>query len=220
MNIELNKSNIKIEGNKLIVELTPELRSMLRTQQEPLKSLAPGTCIIDNIGNKWLIIRHDCNGTTKVWRKELLDDTYKFDDKSNNFAVSEIKDILNDENWEILADIYKGFGKQNVRNDTVDLTSLDGLDTYGTYECKVHLGTIDDYRSARKMGLLRSENKFPFWLDTPDSINKGISTSYVRVVRRGGGCVYNDCGWNGIGVRPFVSLDSAIFVSVENELEV
>ena len=95
MNIELNKSNIKIEGNKLIVELTPELRSMLRTQQEPLKSLAPGTCIIDNIGNKWLIIRHDCNGTTKVWRKELLDDTYKFDDKSNNFAVSKIKDILN-----------------------------------------------------------------------------------------------------------------------------
>lgn len=52
MNIELNKSNIKIEGNKLIVELTPELRSMLKIQQKPLKSLAPGTCIIDNIGNK------------------------------------------------------------------------------------------------------------------------------------------------------------------------
>ena len=220
MNIELNKSNIKIEGNKLIVELTPELRSMLKIQQKPLKSLAPGTCIIDNIGNKWLIIRHDCDNTTKVWRKELLDDTYKFDDKSNNFAVSKIKDILNNENGKILADIYKGFGKRNVLNDAVDLTSLDGLDTYGTYECKVHLGTIDDYRSARKMGLLRSENNFPFWLDTPDSTNEGTSASYVRIVYWNGNCYYRDCRWSDYGVRPFVSLDSAIFVSVENESEV
>ena len=84
----------------------------------------------------------------------------------------------------------------------------------------MHLGTIDDYRSARKMGLLRSENKFPFWLDTPDSTNENASASYVRIVGGGGGCGYNHCGWIDRGVRPFVSLDSAIFVSVGNESEV
>lgn len=220
MNIELDKSNIKIEGNKLVIELTEELKSALCSNTKVLKACSPGTTIIDNIGNKWLVIRHDSDGSTKVWRKELLDRTYRFDDKSNNFAVSKIKDILNNENGKILADIYKGFGKRNVLNDAVDLTSLDGLDTYGTYECKVHLGTIDDYRSARKMGLLRSENKFPFWLDTPDSTNEGTSASYVRFVYRGGNCSCDGCGWNDYGVRPFVSLNSAIFVSVENESEV
>lgn len=215
MNIELDKSNIKIEGNKLVIELTEELKSALCSNTKVLKACSPGTTIIDNIGNKWLVIRHDSDGSTKVWRKELLDRTYGFDDKSNNFAVSKIKDVLNDENGKILADIYKGFGKRNVLNDAVDLTSLDGLDTYGTYECKVHLGTIDDYRSARKMELLRLENKFPFWLDTPDSTNENASASYVRIVRRDGRCCYDGCDWDGDGVRPFVSLDSAIFVSEE-----
>lgn len=127
---------------------------------------------------------------------------------------------MNNENGKILADIYKGFGKRNVLNDAVDLTSLDGLDTYGTYECKVHLGTIDDYRSARKMGLLRSENKFPFWLDTPDSTNENASASFVRIVNRGGWCDFDVCFWGGRGVRPFVSLDPEILVSVEDEPEV
>lgn len=84
----------------------------------------------------------------------------------------------------------------------------------------MHLGTIDDYRSARKMGLLRSENKFPFWLDTPDSTNEGTSASCVRIVYGSGRCCYGGCVWGGIGVRPFVSLDPEILVSVEDEPEV
>lgn len=215
MNIELDKSNIKIEGNKLVIELTEELKSALCSNTKVLKACSPGTTIIDNIGNKWLVIRHDSDGSTKVWRKELLDRTYRFDDKSNNFAVSKIKYVLNDENGEILEDIYAGFGKPNVLNDTVDLTSLDGLDTYGTCKCKVHLGTIDDYRSARKIGMFRVENKPAFWLDTPDSTKEGLSASYVRVVIRNGGCNGIGCDWNDYGVRPFISLDSTIVVSEE-----
>lgn len=220
MNIELDKSNIKIERNKLVIELTEELKSALCSNTKVLKACSPGTTIIDNIGNKWLVIRHDSDGSTKVWRKELLDRTYRFDDKSNNFAVSKIKYVLNDENGEILEDIYAGFGKPNVLNDTVDLTSLDGLDTYGTCKCKVHLGTIDDYRSARKIGMFRVENKPAFWLDTPDSTKEGLSASCVPVVFVDGRCNYCGYVWGGHGVRPFLSLNSAIFVSVENESEV
>ena len=123
--------------------------------------------------------------------------------------------MLNDESEKILTDIYKGFGKENVLVDTVDLLSMDGLGTYETCDCKVHLGTFDDYRKARKNGMFREENEKPFWLDTPNSTNEGGSSSHVQVVCSDGGVGYCGCNWDGYGVRPFCSLESSICVSVE-----
>ena len=217
MNIEVNKTNVKVEGNNLVIELTEELRKSLGMRQEKqLYECKVGNVIVDDIGNEWYVVEQDIeNNRTKVWKKELIDGTYKFDNGSNDFRTSEIKNVLNDENGKILSDIYKGFGKENVLLDTVDLLSMDGLDTYGTCNCKVHLGTFDDYRKARKNGMFRTENEKPFWLDTPDSTNEGCSASCVQIVR-GDGCVgYIVCGWGGCGVRPFCSLDSSICVSVE-----
>ncbi|WP_346304309.1 hypothetical protein [Bacteroides sp.] len=169
MNIEVNKTNVKVEGNNLVIELTEELRKSLGMRQEKqLYECKVGNVIVDNIGNEWYVVEHDNkNNRTKVWRKELLDGTYKFDSESNDFRTSEIKNMLNDEREKILTDIYKGFGKENVLVDTVDLLSMDGLDTYGICNCKVHLGTFDDYRKAKKNGMFRTENEKPFWLDTP-----------------------------------------------------
>lgn len=217
MNIEVNKTNVKVEGNNLVIELTEELRKSLGMRQEKqLYECKVGNVIVDNIGNEWYVVEQDIkNNRTKVWRKEFLDETYKFDSESNDFRTSEIKNMLNDESEKILTDIYKGFGKENVLVDTVDLLSMDGLDTYGTCDCKVHLGTFDDYRKARKNGMFRTENEKPFWLDTPDSTNEGRSTSYVQFVGRHGRVFCNDCGWNGCGVRPFCSLDASIGVSVK-----
>lgn len=217
MNIEVNKTNVKVEGNNLVIELTEELRKSLGMRQEKqLYECKVGNVIVDDIGNEWYVVEQDIeNNRTKVWKKELIDGTYKFDNGSNDFRTSEIKNVLNDENGKILSDIYKGFGKENVLLDTVDLLSMDGLDTYGTCNCKVHLGTFDDYRKARKNGMFRTENEKPFWLDTPDSTNEGCSASYVLVVFSYGGVGYGDCLWGGCGVRPFCSLDSSICVSVE-----
>lgn len=217
MNIEVNKTNVKVEGNNLVIELTEELRKSLGMRQEKqLYECKVGNVIVDDIGNEWYVVEQDIeNNRTKVWKKELIDGTYKFDNGSNDFRTSEIKNVLNDENGKILSDIYKGFGKENVLLDTVDLLSMDGLDTYGTCDCKVHLGTFDDYRKARKNGMFRTENEKPFWLDTPDSTNEGCSASCVRIVYGGGDVCYCDCGWDGCGVRPFCSLDSSICVSVE-----
>lgn len=217
MNIEVNKTNVKVEGNNLVIELTEELRKSLGMRQEKqLYECKVGNVIVDDIGNEWYVVEQDIeNNRTKVWKKELIDGTYKFDNGSNDFRTSEIKNVLNDENGKILSDIYKGFGKENVLLDTVDLLSMDGLDTYGTCNCKVHLGTFDDYRKARKNGMFRTENEKPFWLDTPDSTNEGCSASYVQFVDGRGDVYCNDCGWDGYGVRPFCSLDSSICVSVE-----
>lgn len=217
MNIEVNKTNVKVEGNNLVIELTEELRKSLGIRQsKPLYECKVGNVIVDDIGNEWYVVEQDIeNNRTKVWKKELIDGTYKFDNGSNDFRTSEIKNVLNDENGKILSDIYKGFGKENVLLDTVDLLSMDGLDTYGTCNCKVHLGTFDDYRKARKNGMFRTENEKPFWLDTPDSTNEGCSASCVRIVGSDGSVGCDGCGWNGCGVRPFCSLDSSICVSVE-----
>lgn len=213
MNIEVNKTNVKVEGNNLVIELTEELRKSLGIRQsKPLYECKVGNVIVDNIGNEWYVVEQDIeNNRTKVWRKELLDKTYRFDSELNDFRTSEIKNVLNDENGDILTDIYKGFGKENVLIDTVDLLSMDGLDTYGTCDCKVHLGTFDDYRKARKNGMFRTENEKPFWLDTPD----GCSSSFVLVVVGDGSVYYGGCYWGVCGVRPFCSLDSSICVSVE-----
>lgn len=215
MNIEVNKTNVKVEGNNLVIELTEELRKSLGMRHsKPLYECKVGEIIVDNIGNEWYVVEQDIeNMKAKVWRKELLEKTYRFDKKSNDFRNSEIKNILNDENGNILNDIYKGFGKESVLVDTVDLLSLDGLNTYGTCDYKVHLGTFDDYRKARRNGMFREENKNSFWLDTPDSTNEGYSSSCVQVVDGIGDMDYGGCFWYGLGVRPFCSLDSSICVS-------
>ena len=217
MNIEVNKTNVKVEGNNLVIELTEELRKSLGIRQsKQLYECKVGNVIVDDIGNEWYVVEQDIeNNRTKVWKKELLEKTYRFDSELNDFRTSEIKNVLNDENGDILTDIYKGFGKENVLIDTVDLLSMDGLHTYGTCDCKVHLGTFDDYRKARKNGMFRTENEKPFWLDTPDSTNEGCSASCVRIVDGSGGVGCDGCGWDGYGVRPFCSLDSSICVSVE-----
>lgn len=217
MNIEVNKTNVKVEGNNLVIELTEELRKSLGIRQsKPLYECKVGNVIVDDIGNEWYVVEQDIeNNRTKVWKKELLEKTYRFDSELNDFRTSEIKNVLNDENGDILTDIYKGFGKENVLIDTVDLLSMDGLHTYGTCDCKVHLGTFDDYRKARKNGMFRTENEKPFWLDTPDSTNEGCSASCVRIVGGYGDVGCDDCDWGVYGVRPFCSLDSSICVSVE-----
>lgn len=217
MNIEVNKTNVKVEGNNLVIELTEELRKSLGIRQsKQLYECKVGNVIVDDIGNEWYVVEQDIeNNRTKVWKKELLEKTYRFDSELNDFRTSEIKNVLNDENGDILTDIYKGFGKENVLIDTVDLLSMDGLHTYGTCDCKVHLGTFDDYRKARKNGMFRTENEKPFWLDTPDSTNEGCSASCVQVVYSGGFVRCNGCCWGVFGVRPFCSLDSSICVSVE-----
>lgn len=217
MNIEVNEANVTVDGNNLVIKLTEELRKSLGlTCTKPLYECKVGNVIVDNIGNEWYVVEQDVeNRKTKVWRKELLKDIYRFDAEKNDFSKSEIKNILNDENGDILTDIYKGFGKENVLIDTVDLLSMDGLDTYGTCDCKVHLGTFDDYRKVRKNGMFRTKNEKPFWLDTPDSTNEGCSASFVQIVRSHGGVGCDCCDWRGCGVRPFCSLESSICVSVE-----
>lgn len=218
MNLNISKENVKIEGNNLVIEITEELKESLKgilnISKKLLKDCQIGEVVTDNIGVKWIVIKHDEEGTTKLWRKELLPETRRFDKESNNFYGSEIQKFLN---AEYIKYVEEGFGKENLCIQEVDLTSLDGLTTYGVCKCPIRLGGIDEYRAARKKGLFREKNSNPFWLDTPDSTNEGYSASGVRIVDFSGDVDYCSCSWDVCSVRPFISLKSNIFVSVENE---
>lgn len=216
MNLNISKENVKIEGNNIVIEVTEELKESLKgilnTSKKLLKDCKIGEVVTDNIGVKWIVIKHDEEGTTKLWRKKLLPDTRRFDKESNNFYGSEIQKFLN---AEYIKYVEEGFGKENLCIQEVDLTSLDGLTTYGVCKCPIRLGGIDEYRAARKKGLFREKNSSPFWLDTPDSTNEGYSASNVQIVSYDGDVNYIDCGWDDCSVRPFISLKSNILVSVE-----
>ena len=218
MNLNISKENVKIEGNTIVIKITDELKESLKgilnTSEKLLKDCKIGEVVTDNIGVKWIVIRHDEDGTTKLWRKELLPETRRFDKESNNFYGSEIQGFLN---AEYIKYVKEGFGIENLCIQEVDLISLDGLATYGVCKYPIRLGGIDDYRAARKQGLFREKNNNPFWLDTPDSTNEGYGVSFVRIVSYDGSVGCDDCGWDDYSVRPFISLKSNIFVSVENE---
>ncbi len=74
MNIEVNKTNVKVEGNNLVIELTEELRKSLGIRQsKPLYECKVGNVIVDDIGNEWYVVEQDIeNNRTKVWKKNFL----------------------------------------------------------------------------------------------------------------------------------------------------
>ncbi len=209
-NISIEKENIRVEGNSLVIELTEELKTQLGINLVPLNTLNIGD-IFEKNGIEWYVVSKTEN-SIDVWRKEFLEETMRFDEKSNDFRESEIEEYLNTTYMQ--EEAIPIFGAENILEKEIDLTSLDGLATYGTYKTKIHLGTFDDYRNARKNGMFREENDKSFWLDTPNSTEEGVGNSCVRVVYDDGRVRYYGCGWN-CGVRPFISLNPTILVSLK-----
>lgn len=72
MNIEVNKANVTVNGDYIVIELTDELKKSLGIKiTKSLYECKVGDVIIDNIGNEWYVVEQDVeNWKTKVWRKE------------------------------------------------------------------------------------------------------------------------------------------------------
>ena len=171
-----------------------------------LSTLKAGDIFKSNDG-EYIVLEQFENGTTAVLRKELLEDTMKFNSDNNNWKLSSIRKYLN---GDYLKELNEVFGEENIIEHAVDLLSLDGLDDYGTSIDKVSLLDIDQYRKYRKV---IGENKDNWWwLLTPNSTPSGYSSDDVRYVDSGGDVGYCWCDGSG-AVRPFFILKSDIFVS-------
>ena len=127
---------------------------------------------------------------------------------NNNFAESKILKRLNE---EILPEVEKTIGAENVLEFKTDLTSLDGLKTYGDMTSKISLPTFDFYRENVKVFDEHKLNDW-FWLATPDSTPEHINDWWSLCVSPRGYFSYyylNDY----YGVRPVLLFASDIFVS-------
>ena len=95
-----------------------------------------------SIGTReYIKLSGDDKQTICIAKDCVFDSTYG---SNNNFAESKILKRLNE---EILPEIEAAVGQENILEFETDLTSLDGLKTYGTMTNKISIPTFDMYRN-------------------------------------------------------------------------
>ena len=136
---------------------------------------------------------------------DRLTDKMIFDEDSNDGLRSQLREYLNTEFVEKIAD---EIGEENIIPFNRNLLSLDGQTEYGECEDKVSLLTVDEYRKYRK--LIPNTDDYWWWLITPWSTPCNGYETLVAVVSSSGNFYDNYCSSNN-GVRPVCVFSSSIF---------
>lgn len=139
---------------------------------------------------------------------EILEEDMKFDDSSNDWKSSGLREYLN---GDFLKKISDEVGEENIVKFERDLLSLDGQTEYEKCEDSVSIITLDEYRKYRS--LIPNEKKW-WWLITPWSTPCNDYEYSVAVVSSSGYVYDRLCNY-GSGVRPFCIFSSSIFESEE-----
>lgn len=149
------------------------------------------------------------NGQTPVVAKDILFRS-RFGD-NNDFRQSIVLKKLE---AEYLPKIIEAIGEENLCTIKTDLTTLDGMDPYGTMESLISLPTLDFYRANVRI-FDKYKPGYWWWLATPESTKPHDDPAWVLCVSPSG-CIsdFSHCG-NGLGVRPFCIFKSSIFESLE-----
>lgn len=154
-------------------------------------------------------IKFSCDGdkTVAVAKDCVFKSTFG---KNNNFAESSVLKKLKD---EILPKLEAAVGAENILEHETDLTSLDGLKTYGSITSKISIPTFDFYRNNVS---IFDEHKYDgwWWLATPDTTPEHLNDTWCRCVAPSGDFDYDFFNFN-FGVRPFCIFVSSISVSCE-----
>lgn len=157
--------------------------------------------------NTFIVLEHTARGTL-VLSKDFVY-TLEFGDCSD-WTSSQIREKLNNEYKSKISNLI---GEQNILSMDRDLTSLDGLDDYGTCTDKVSLLTVAEYAKYHKIIGLKINYPDWWWLITPASTPSNDYSRYVCCVNSFGVLSWHDCDYS-CGVRPFLNLESSILVSL------
>ena len=196
------KIQVKENDGKISIHIEePEQKIRLRYLKE-------GEIFRGENGSEFIVCEH-LAGWTYVVTKDALNKKMPFG-KDNNWVNSEWRKYLNSEYFQEICD---EFGKENINEHEVDLTSMDGYDDYGTVRDKISAMTFDRYRKYHKyIGDVPEWNYF----STPDSTPSGYGASNVRCARNGSSVNCTDCGYDG-ALRPFFILNSSVQVYKVNK---
>lgn len=153
----------------------------------------------------WIVLDKDENSVLCLTKDFVYENT-EFDNSSNNYANSPIRNKLN---GEFLNRIISKIGNDSILDTEIDLTSDDGLDDYGKVTDKIGLLTADMYRKYNRI-----IEKYPvdtwWWLSTAWSTPHRGYYFTVRCVIYDGTLDNRNCSIN-YGVRPFCRFASSIF---------
>lgn len=161
------------------------------------------------VGDMEFIKFPDVDGMTPVVMKEIAFNS-RFGD-NNDLRQSDVQKRME---TEILPKIIAEVGKENLCTIKTDLTTLDGLKSYGEMESIISLPTFDFYRANVSIFDKYNPEKW-WWLATPDSANPHDAPNWIVCVAPSGVINGSNCGYIYYGVRPFLLFVSSIFESSE-----
>lgn len=155
-------------------------------------------------GLTWTIL-----DVTEDWYKciaERFEDGMVFDDGSNDWRTSILREYLNEDFYNRLA---SEIGEDNIILFERDLLSIDGQTEYASCDDKVSLLTVDEYRKYRK---LIPNPDYWQWLITPWSTPCNGYYRSVTAISPYGCFDDYDCN-NRYGVRPLCVFSPNLFES-------
>lgn len=156
-------------------------------------------------GLNWKIL--DITDEGYMCLADSLADKMMFDETSNDWVQSQLREYLNTEFVEKIAD---EIGEENIISFKRDLLSLDGQTEYGECKDKVSLLTIDEYRKYRS--LIPNTDEYWWWLVTPWSTACNEFSTVATVVFASGGIDAHSC-CDEYNVNPVCIFSSSIFES-------
>lgn len=209
MRITIDKAKASVENGKVIIDFdSAQLENFLNINKVRLSTLSPRDEFM--IGDETFIILEQSDKGAKVISKEYAHGGKAFVfGNCTDWKESYIRTLLNDDYYD---EIAKLVGASNIISMERDLTSLDGLNDYGTCTDKVSLLTAAEYAKYHKILGLKPDYPEPWWIITSDSTPSNELPLDVCIVNNYGSFSMHNCHCS-FPIRPILNLRPSILVS-------
>lgn len=206
----INNAQFAISGNKIIIDCGNVDPKTLFHSKIEVGTLNPGDTFVQN-GEKFIVLDKKHNGEVFVIKADFLDDRHEFGE-NNDWRVSPIRTSMN--SGEIYQHMCELFGADNIIDMHRDLTSLDGLDDYGTCIDKVSMLSASEYAKYHKILGVASEYECHWLTITAFSTPRNNYDTFICCVGSNGVLYLNACEVI-FAVRPVLTISSSTLVDTE-----
>lgn len=210
MSFSINIDKITVDNDKVIIDIDPNQKRwldavLIEKKDIKLSDLKPKDEF--EIGDEVFIVLEHTEDGTRVISKSISSQTEHFG-LNSDWKTSHLREKLHSEYFEKIANII---GDENILLMDRDLTSLDGLDDYGTCFDRVSFLTVAEYAKYHKILGLEPNYSNWWWLITPASAPSNNYYNFICVVNKDGVIDLNSIEWS-FGYRPILNLKSSILI--------